>query len=170
MKRCAATPCNEVKLRNNLFLEPCGFTRCRMSFARPRLQKKKQQQKTQHLKNTSWRIAPTSSLPGKVTSLGMFCSDQLWKYHVGMEHLGYSRLPVTEIINPVTYLPPFIKPLIIVWQYDVIFKKLHQLMPSVLVDAAGAIVEQSEISGTLLTPCTSSYPLEHPFFQQRQNL
>lgn len=45
-----------------------------------------------------------------------------------MEHLGYSRLPVTEIINPVTYLPPFIKPLIIVWQYDVIFKKLHQLI------------------------------------------
>lgn len=87
-----------------------------------------------------------------------------------MEHLGYSRLPVTEIINPVTYLPPFIKPLIIVWQYDVIFKKLHQLMPSVLVDAAGAIVEQSEISGTLLTPFTSFYPLEHTFFQERQNL
>ena len=156
------------QLRNNLFLEPCGFTRCRMSFARPRLQKKKK--KPQHLKNTSWRIAPTSSLSRKVTGLGMFCSDQLWKYHFGREHLGHSRLPVTEIINPVTYLPPFIKPLIIVWQYDVIFKKLHQLMPSVLVDAAGSIVEQSEISGTLLTPFTSFYPLEHTFFQQRQNL
>ena len=157
------------QLRNNLFLEPCGFTRCRMSFARPRLQKKKKK-KPQHLKNTSWRIAPTSSLSRKVTGLGMFCSDQLWKYHFGREHLGYSRLPVTEIINPVTYLPPFIKPLIIVWQYDVILKKLYQLMPSVLVDAAGAIVEQSEISGTLLTPFTSFYPLEHTFFQQRQNL
>ena len=143
---------------------------CQAETAKKKNKKKTKKKKTQHLKNTSWRIAPTSSLSRKVTGLGMFCSDQLWKYHVGREHLGYSRLPVTEIINPVTYLLPFIKPLIIVWQYDVILKKLHQLMPSVLVDAAGAIVEQSEISGTLLTPFTSFYPLEHTFFQQRQNL
>lgn len=63
MKRCAATPCNEVKLRNNLFLEPYGFTRCRMSFARPGLQKKKKQ-----TKNTTFEKYVMNDSPNQLST------------------------------------------------------------------------------------------------------